>query len=177
MKTSDEATRAELALARAQGAALGRALKHMIGEVADDGGEQPAGDYLVGYAVEKAEGMWMRGKGGRLSWHAPGRENLHLEVSVRDRGDGRFVPGLVVRATLIAPDGRKVGTHRQPFIWHPWLYHYGRNWKVPADGAYTLRVRIDPPDFHRHDEKNGKRYAEAVSVEFAAVQVTTGAER
>lgn len=34
-----------------------RALEHMASVVADDGGTQLAGDYLVGYAIEEAEGM------------------------------------------------------------------------------------------------------------------------
>ena len=31
-----------------------------------------------------------------------------------------------------------------PFLWHPYLYHYGTNAKVPGEGPYTVRVRIDP---------------------------------
>ena len=37
---------------------------------------------------------------------------------------------------------------------------------VPGDGAYTFRVHIDAPTFHRHDRKNGLRDAEPVEVEF-----------
>ncbi len=76
--------------------------------------------------------------------------------------------------TVVGPDGQEVGTERMPQLWHPWLYHYGRNWTVPGDGTYTLRVRIDPPTFPRHDKENGKRYAEAVEVEFTGVEVKTG---
>ena len=111
---------------------------------------------------------------GRLEWQDPQSENLHVEVAVRDRADGRFVPGLTVHATLIDAAGREVGTHRQPFLWHPWLYHYGRNWEVPGDGSYRLRVRIEPPEFARHDKINGRRYAEPVEVEFPNVRVETG---
>ncbi len=45
-------------MAREQGEAFGRTLAYMTGEVADDGAEQHAGDYLVGFAVEEAEGMY-----------------------------------------------------------------------------------------------------------------------
>lgn len=173
MRKSDEADAEQLRLARAQGKALGDALEHMTKKEAHDGGETRAGDYRVGYAVEEAEGMWQR-KGGELVWEEPGEENLHVEVSVRDGADGRFVPALEVHATLVAPDGTEVGTHRQPFLWHPWLYHYGRNWTVPGDGEYTLRVRIEPPEFGRHDRTNGRRYAEPVEVEFTGVKVKTG---
>jgi hypothetical protein len=61
-------------------------------------------------------------------WRDPGEENVHVEVSVRDASGGRFVPGVRVFATLIDPDGNEVGTHEQPLIWHPMIYHYGRNW-------------------------------------------------
>ena len=47
----------------------------------------------------------------------------------------------------------------------PKTYHYGRNWKVPGDGEYTLRVHIEPPTFMRHDELNGRRFEEPVDVE------------
>ncbi|NIR39994.1 MAG: hypothetical protein GWN07_29510 [Actinobacteria bacterium] len=176
MEPSDEATDAALKLARDQGDAMERALKHMTEEEATDGGEQHAGDYRVGYAVEKAEGLYHM-RDGHLRWEEPTDENVHVEVSVRDAADGRFIPGLTVHATLIDPDGQEVGTHTQPFLWHPWLYHYGRNWRVPGDGAYTLRVRVDAPTFHRHDRINGDRYADPVEVEFRGVRIVTGQKK
>jgi hypothetical protein len=99
---TSEATARQLELAREQGEAYGRALEYMIGEVAHDGGEQPAGHFLVGYAVEDAEGMyeWVDGD---LVWRDPGDENLHVEVSVRDAGDGRFAAGPRRPAHLHAP--------------------------------------------------------------------------
>jgi hypothetical protein len=172
---TSEATAKQLDLACAQGEAYGRALQHMIAHVADDGGERPAGQYLIGYAVEKAEGMYIW-DGAELGWHEPGDGNLHLEVSVRDASDGRFVPDVGVHATLIAPDGQEVGTHEQPLIWHPMLYHYGRNWQVPADGEYRLIVRVEPPTFLRHDEINGRRFTESVEAEFEGVLVHRGAD-
>ncbi len=71
---------------------------------------------------------------GELVWHEPQDENVHLEISVRDAGDGRFVPCVRVIATLIHADGTEVGTHEQPLLWHPMLYHYGRNWRVARGG-------------------------------------------
>ena len=170
---TSEATERQLEFARAQGEAFGKALEHMTQQVANDGGEQPAGEYLVGYAVEEAEGMYQL-SGGELVWHEPGSANAHLEISVRDGADGRFVPGLRVVATLVDPEGNEVGTHEQPMLWHPMIYHYGRNWELPADGEYVLRVHIDPPTFHRHDEVNGKRFAAPVDVEFRGVKVERG---
>lgn len=172
---SDEATREQLQLATEQGHQYKVALEHMTKKVADDGGEVAVGDYLVGYAVEKAEGMWMW-HNGKLEWQEPSDENAHIEIAVRDGADGRFIPGLDVQVTLLDSDGEEIGTHTQPFLWHPWLYHYGRNWQVPGDGTYRLRVSIEPPRFMRHDEKNGKRYEKRETVEFDNVRIKTGQE-
>jgi uncharacterized protein involved in high-affinity Fe2+ transport len=59
-------------------------------------------------------------------------------------------------------------------MWHPWLYHYGENWRVPGSGDYRMRIRIDQPAFRRHDVQNGKRYREPVTVEFAHVPIRVG---
>jgi hypothetical protein len=99
---TSEATARQLELAREQGDAYGRALEHMTTEVAHDGGEQGAGHYRIGYAVEEAEGMY-EWTDGELVWRDPDGENLHVEVAVRDAADGRFVPGVRVFATLIDP--------------------------------------------------------------------------
>ena len=176
MRPSDEAEEKTLQMAREQGKALERALKYMTEEEAHDGGEKRAGDFLVGYAVEEAEGMYEM-RDGTLEWKEPEEENVHVEVSVRDAGDGRFIPGLSVNATLIDAQGNEVGTYRQPYLWHPWLYHYGRNWTVPGDGEYTLRVRVEAPNFARHDKINGKRFQEDVEVEFARVKIKTGQKK
>ncbi|WP_433626398.1 iron transporter [Halomicrococcus sp. NG-SE-24] len=61
-----------------------------------------------------------------------------------------------------------------PFVWHPGLHHYGKNVEVPGDGSYDVHVEIDAPAFMRHDETNGDRYAESVSVTFEGVDVETG---
>jgi hypothetical protein len=170
---SDEADERQLGLAREQGRAYGRALAHMVTDVAEDGGEERAGPYLVGYAVEEAEGMYTWTE-GELVWREPAAENLHVEIAVRDAADGRFVPELDIEATLIDPDGGEHGPHRLPLLWHPMIYHYGRNWSVPCDGTYRLRVHVHAPRFARHDEINGKRFMEPVELEFGDVEIATG---
>jgi uncharacterized protein involved in high-affinity Fe2+ transport len=107
-------------------------------------------------------------------WEEPGDTNAHVEVAVCDAADGRFVPALTVYATLIDSSGKEIGTHQQPFLWRPTLYHYGRDWRLPGDGEYRLRIRIEPPIFPRHDKTNGKRYSQPVEVEFPNVQIKTG---
>jgi len=168
-RPSDEASASHLALAREQGDAFGRALQAMS-EMDSHGRVQRAGDYLIGYAMEEAEGMYVP-DGAGLRWSEPQQENAHVEVVVRDADDGRFVPGLKVHATLVDAAGQHVDSHELPFLWHPWLFHYGRNLQVPGKGGYSLKVRIDPPQFARHDKVNGRRYADPVEVRFDNVQV------
>lgn len=175
MEQSDEATEEQLELARKQGSALEAALKEMIEEEAH-GKEMTAGNYRIGYAVEHAEGMY-RLQGGELVWYEPQNENAHIEISVRDAADGRFIPELDITLTVLSSNEQAVGTNKQPFIWHPWLYHYGRNWVLPGDGTYTLHVHIAAPEFMRHDKKNGLRYAESVEVDFPGVKIETGQKK
>jgi Fe2+ transport protein len=176
MRSSEESSREQLRLAKVQGDALQQALDAMDEESDSGVIAQRAGDFEIGIAVEEAEGMW-RWRDGTLEWQDPADENCHVEVCVRDGADGRFVPGLSVTATLVGPDGEEVGTHEQPFLWHPWLYHYGRNWKVPGEGEYTIRVRVEPPTFMRHDHENGRRFVEAVEVEFEGVEIEPDQKR
>ncbi len=175
-KVSDEADRHQLDMAKKEGAAYHASLKYMAEEVADSGGQIRAGDYIVAYAQERAEGMYALKDEGQLSWEEPADKNCHLEISVSDAGDLRFIPYLEIAATLTAEDGETIGPFQVPFVWHPGLYHYGKNIKVPGDGRYRLDVTIKPPTFMRHDEVNGKRYAETVQVTFDAIEIKTGKE-
>lgn len=169
---SDEATEKELEMAQNQGQVFGNALEHMITNVADDGQEKKVGPYLIGYAIEKAEGMYNPDENGDLIWAEPEEENIHVEVSVRDAADGRFIPALDVHARLINSQGDNIGTHKQPYIWHPWVYHYGRNWAVEKGGDYTLEIEIKMPAFPRHDKKNGTRFAKDISTSFSQVKIS-----
>ncbi|MCB2414094.1 iron transporter [Demequina sp. TTPB684] len=172
---SSEATDRQLDLARAQGDAYRAALDHMANDVAHDGGLQLKGDYLIAYAIEDAEGVYAM-EDGELVWHNPDQTNAHVEVIVCDAADGRFVPGLTVTASLETPRGAVLGPYTQELVWHPMIYHYARNWTVPEDGEYTLRVHIEPAGFSRHDEINGRRFADAVDAEFTGVAIERGAE-
>ncbi len=163
MKPSEESTEQQLKFARMQGEAYAAALEAMNRE--SGANVMRAGEYEVALVVEKAEGLYHL-QGTELVWQKPTTENAHIEVAVRDAADGRFIPGLTVHVTVLDANDTEIGTHEQPFLWHPWIYHYGRNWEVPGEGEYKIRVRIDTPTFMRHDPKNGKRYTEPVEVEF-----------
>jgi uncharacterized protein involved in high-affinity Fe2+ transport len=171
MAASNEAEPDQLDVARAEGGAYARALEAMDEE--SGAVTRRAGDYLVAFVQENAEGMYELAD-GRLVWReAPEEANAHLEIAVADAADGRFVPGLDVTLTLLEGDEELFST-TMPFLWHPYLYHYGTNARVPGEGPYTVRVRIDPPAWMRHDPVNGKRYERPVDVEFEDRRFTPG---
>ena len=143
---------ARAALARREGEALERPLLEMFSSVAVNGEQTRVGDYLVVVAVERAEGYWMpMGKdvGYNIVESQSAAHNAHVEVGVRDANTGRFLPGLDLRATVLR-GGREVGTKHEPFMWHPWIHHYGENWRVPGTGRYAVRVHAAPPPFRRY---------------------------
>lgn len=163
-------------LARAQGAAYRHALATMSDGVAVDGASRRSGDYVVAYSVEFAEGYWYFAHGGlhyaqRVDESA--ETNAHVEVAVVDADTGRFLPGLAVRATLYK-DGRRVGEEPQPFMWHPWVYHYGMNWRVPGAGRYALEVAFERPPYADVDDEGTPRFASGGRVRFEGVDIAVG---
>ncbi len=164
----------ELHLARAQGDAYGEAVQHLTAVAVDPGDQQRAGEYWIGYTVQQAEGVyeWVD---DQLVWREPGDGDLHLEVTVRDAGDGRFVPCARVLVTVIDAHEAELGTHVQPLLWHPTIYHYGRDWRAVTNGPHRLRVRVEPPTFMRQDRLNGQRFTEPVEVEFTDVDLSRAA--
>lgn len=174
MQPSNEATSFQLKLAREQGDAVRKAQAWVLGHAAA-GGHRRAGEYTIAYAVSPPEG-WYAPDHGKLVWHPPQEGvNAHLRIIVRDGGDGRFVPGLTVRAALVYSDGQTVSTTTLPFGWYPLLNGYGANIRLPRSGTYRLRVTIPPPHFWRHDPHNGYRFAQTVHAEFAGLRVNTQA--
>ncbi|WP_336923480.1 iron transporter [Aquipuribacter sp. SD81] len=172
MRESNEAEPDQLDVARTQGDAYGEALEAMAAE--DGAVTARAGNYVVAFVNEQAEGMYAPADGGGLEWReAPEEANAHLEVAVADGADGRFVPGLDVTVTVLDGD-RELFTHPAPFLWHPFLHHYGFNARIPSAGPFTVRVRIEPPAWMRHDPVNGRRYADPVEVTFADVEFEPG---
>jgi hypothetical protein len=169
---SNESSRTEIGVSKAEGVAYAAALKYLTTTEASDSGDRQAGDYLIGYAIEEAEGLYHM-REGKLQWVEPTEENCHIEVAVRNAGDGRFLPGLSLSAVLLDSTGREVDRFDLPFLWHPWIYHYGANRKIPEQGRYKLRIHVAVPDFPRHDRVNGKRFERPVDAEFD-VEIKTG---
>ena len=172
-ETSDELTEGGKERAAEAGDVYRDTVEYFISEVAHTGDTKEVGDYLVGFAQEEAEGMYSLEGEGELTWNAPDEENCHVEVVVADGADGRFVPELDVTATL-ENDDEFEEEFDVPFLWHPSMYHYGKNVEVPGDGEYDLTIQVEAPTFRRHDEENGNRYAEDVEVTFEGVDIETG---
>ncbi len=171
MAPSNEATAEQLDVARAEGDGYQRAMRAMADE--DGAVTARSGDLVIAFVNEKAEGMYAL-DGDRLVWREAAQDaNVHLEVAVADAGDGRFVPGLSVHLELNR-DGRTVLATEMPFLWHPFLHHYGTNAAVPDEGPYQVTVRVAPAGFMRHDPVNGRRYAEPVEVRFDGVRLASG---
>ncbi|CAN5160700.1 hypothetical protein BH11PAT1_BH11PAT1_5710 [soil metagenome] len=132
-------------------------------------------DYIVSLACEDAEGMYMYDDLGKLSWMIPHQgENQHVEIVVQDKDDLRFLPGLEVSCKLIDEEDTVVADLKIPFIWHPFLFHYGINCIIPKAGKYRAEVFIKKPEFHRHDEEVGKRFEHDVTVTLGPVTLTPG---
>ena len=160
-------------LAVSQGDTYSLALNEMKDE--DVSASLQIDDYIISLACENAEGMYMISKKGELSWMIPAKEeNLHVEVVVQDKDDKRFLPSLDVECTLFDDEKNEIVRLHIPFIWHPFLFHYGMNTTIPKKGNYTAEITIKKPLFHRHDQTYGMRYQNDVTVELGPLLLTPG---
>ncbi|MGE5353297.1 MAG: hypothetical protein ACM3P0_14540 [Acidobacteriota bacterium] len=163
-------------LAGASGQAYLKALRVMYSQ-ANDGRNIIAGDYVVAYAIEYAEGYWSYDKNGDFQYSNAQNEkaNSHIDLAVLDKKTGRFLFNLNVKATLYDGTGKEIGTHAEPFNWHPWLYHYGENWRVPNNAkAYRLHIHFDPPSYRRYGRRDGRQFTSPVDMDFSNVEIKTG---
>lgn len=179
---ADWADSAGLALALGEGAALGRALNEMANNVAVSGATTRTHDYLAYVAFERSEGYWEPhghthdGLGLRYTIEADesAARNAHLEIGMRDTLTGRFLPGMRPRATVLDAGGRVVGTYAPPFMWHPWIHHFGMNLRVPRSGQYTVRVHADAPRYRRYGRLADGMFAAPLDVELRDLKIVTG---
>lgn len=164
-------------LAKREGRMLQRSLDEMFSSVAVNGAETRDGPYLVTLAVERAEAYWVL-HGKDLSYNTrveqSAERNAHLEVGVRDTVTGRFVPGLDVTATVTDASNHVVGTMPEMFMWHPWIHHYGQNWRVPRTGRYTIRAHAAMPPFRRYGRSGATLFAAPVDAQIARLRFVTG---
>ncbi len=110
-------------------------------------GHRIKGGYLIAYSLEFARNLTSPGEGDPR-WQDLRDENAHIGIAVHDANDLHFIEGLSVNVTVIDEEGYVVGTLDHPLLERPNLYHYGRNWKLPGDGKYTLRIKVETPEFY-----------------------------
>ena len=166
----------QLSLAKAEGDAFEETLKQMF-QQANDGAQKRIGDYQVAVAVEYAEAWWFY-ESDRFVYkyeeELSAQHNAHVEIAPRDARTGRFLPAEHVTATVIDEKGNTLGTVGEHFMWHPWLYHYGDNWRVPHTASYRLIARFDPPAYPRYGREAGRRFARPVEIAFDNIKIKTG---
>ena len=166
-------------LAQAQGDAFHQTTQAMYAQ-ANDGHDKPLGDYHVGYAIEYAEAYWYfpdsTSRKLRYQTHVESSavSNGHVEITVLEARTGRFLPGLHITGTVLDEHNQPIATHDVPFMWHPWLYHYGENWRVRGTGTYHLRIHADAPAYRRYGRTAGREFASAIDTEFDNVKITSG---
>jgi hypothetical protein len=126
------------------------------------GAEEPSDDYFVAYALEDAA---MAGSRVKNLFEFSGKDNVRLEVLVRDSRTGRLIPDLKPQASLVAADGAAYNPGELPLTGHSWLDHYGRSLRIHRKGLYTLSVSFDAPGFRRWGRQSG-RFASSAEIEF-----------
>ena len=162
----------KIKLAEQQGKTLNDAADYMKGM--DNHVETEVDDYIITVVSEEAEGTYQL-KDGELKWHVPPKEfNTHMEILVRDKNDKRFIPGLDIKGKIFNEAKELVQEEKFPIFWHPFLNHYGANFKIPKAGKYTVEVHIPAPTFPRHDEIKGKRFGKDVRVTLGPISLEAG---
>lgn len=165
-----------VALQRASRAALEDTIKAMWAQ-ASSGGETRQDGMIVTYAIEYAEAFWTFSPSGSFRYtvenESSNEKNAHLEVAPRDPRTGRFIPAATVTTRTIGPGG---GSPRQdtPMLWHSWLYHFGKNVRVPHSGRYTLEVTVTPTPVPHYGRATGNTWWSPVSVSFPGATIKTG---
>jgi hypothetical protein len=137
------------------------------------------GDYLIGYTVTTADGIGTTANsigGDRMGEQQQATpDKVYLEIIVADASDQHAIPDLNVHAKLVDQRGDEVSTHQQFLLWRPWPCHYGRIWRIPGTGEYTLQVRIEQADdahtAQRPDQPNGWHPVEPLEVEFPGIHI------
>jgi hypothetical protein len=165
-----------LTLSRQEGTAVASSLDDAMRNTKIKGYQRRSGEYNVTVIVRQARGFWEMQNGTLAYSNQDSTDSVdHIDVSIRDVATGRFVPGLNVRATITDSRKHQIDTFALPFMWHPWMNHYGLNVVVPGTGRYTIRVRADPPTFRRYGADALKKFNRAVDVEVRGVRLVSSA--
>lgn len=159
-------------LAQQQGSADSAVLDWVLANSGPYKGDLRAGELRIAFTLTPAEGWWDKADGGTLAWHEPPTRSAHLRIFIAD-GDGRPVPGLTVRASLLDAHGN-LQSAPADFGWYPLLNAYGGNVLLDNDSSYALRVIVDPAP-SQHGFWPEERLAHATVAEFPPVQISRDA--
>ncbi|WP_082697065.1 iron transporter [Kocuria rosea] len=120
-------------------------------EVEAEGGRTTSGDWEVAYIVEPAE-PWFETTGGEPTLREPAEgETHHLEIIPIEAATGRIVPEVPIRLEVLDDTGEVVD-EKELMFFNAEFFHYANNFSIPAEGDYTLRATVQPPQFTRHGE-------------------------
>lgn len=163
----------EQQLAIKQGEAYTEALQYL--KSLQTHAETEAGDYIVTILSEKAVGFYAVQPEGDTQWELPlASQNLYIKIVVRDKIDLRLIPSLKIYCHLMDASGNPVADQETPFVWHPFLYHYGDNFEVPQEAEYMVEIIIEKPKFKRYDENVGDRYKEDETIKLGPLHLVPG---
>jgi len=130
-------------------------------------------DYIVTVAFGATEGMYEMQTDKSLEWVTPeGYGFVHMSVVIQDRDDKRFVPNLEVFVRLYDNDNKLITESEAPFLWNPYVFHYGMDLTIPEEGNYTAEVTIKRPDFNRQNKDHGNKYTNDVTIRLQSVKLT-----
>ena len=162
-------------LARKQGDALINSMNLHLEELVHT--VKKIDDYIVTVAFEGAEGMYRVEKDGEIGWVKPGKFGaMHAQIIIQDRDDKRFVPNLDVSVRIFDNEGTVISEEEAPFMWHPFVFHYGLETVLPDEGEYIIEVKINTPTFPRHTKNHGKRYQTTVTARLDPIKVVPPTE-
>jgi uncharacterized protein involved in high-affinity Fe2+ transport len=165
-------SRAGIALASHEGEVVDMQIARALHGGDERGAEVRKGDYRVAVVIQSVRGHWQM-QHGTLSYIAADTSvgpAAHLDVSIRDAATGRLIPDIDVRATILNSKNKEIDTYTMPFMWHPWMNHYGLNVPVPGSGRYTIRVRADAPAFRRYGSAALRKFNKPIDVEIRGVR-------
>ena len=168
-------SREALELATSEGNAIDRPLADLMRNPDASGSQVRSGAYRIAVVVQRARGDW-EVRDGKLIFIEPDSAIgpiAHMDVIVRDAASGRLVPRLSVRATILDSRRRVIDTYTMPFMWHPWMSHYGLNVPVPGKGRYTVRVRAEAPAFRRYGSLALGKFNKAIDADVRGVRFVT----
>jgi hypothetical protein len=157
-------------LARKQGDALIASMNLHLEELVHT--VKKIDDYIVTVAFEGADGMYGVDEKGELEWNKPGKFGaMHAQIIIQDRDDKRFVPNLEISVRIFDNEGTVITESDAPFMWHPYVFHYGLETVLPDEGEYIVEVKIQKPGFARHTKNHGKRYQSTVTARLDPIKV------